>query len=303
MDTQRKDAGLERGAKPVAPFRAPYAGADEEMAARFLAAAPPDAETEARIDARARRLVEFIRARAVGLGGIEDFLHEYALSTKEGLALMVLAEALLRIPDDATADRLIEDRLTAGGFLHHEAHSNAALVSASAWALGVSAKIVSAHDTPHTILEALAERLGRPAVRTAIRRAVHLLGSQFVLGETIEQACKRAAARPEFRYSFDMLREGARTATDAQRHFEAYADAIEAIGRRTAPEKPSLLPGVSVKLSALHPRFEAISRRRVLPELGDRVSALARQARARDLYFTIDAEEADRLELSLDVIK
>lgn len=303
MDTQRKDAVLGRAAEPVAPFRAPYAGADEEIAARFLAAPPPDPETEARIDARARRLVDFIRARSVGLGGIEDFLHEFALSTKEGLALMVLAEALLRIPDGPTADRLIEDRLTAGDFLHHEARSSATLVSASAWALGVSARIVSAHDTPHTILEALAERLGRPAVRTAIRRAVHLLGSQFVLGETIEQACRRAAARPEFRYSFDMLREGARTAADAQHHYAAYAHAIDTIGRRAAPEKPSLRPGVSVKLSALHPRFEATSRARVLTELGERVSALARQARARDLYFTIDAEEADRLELSLDVIK
>jgi RHH-type proline utilization regulon transcriptional repressor/proline dehydrogenase/delta 1-pyrroline-5-carboxylate dehydrogenase len=302
MDTQRKDAVLDRAAEPVAPFRAPYAGADEEIAARFLAAPPPDPETEARIDARARRLVDFIRARSVGLGGIEDFLHEFSLSTKEGLALMVLAEALLRIPDGPTADRLIEDRLTAGDFLHHEARSSATLVSASAWALGVSARIVSAHDTPHTILEALAERLGRPAVRTAIRRAVHLLGSQFVLGETIEQACRRAAARPEFRYSFDMLREGARTAADAQHHYAAYAHAIDTIGRRAAPEKPSLRPGVSVKLSALHPRFEATSRVRVLTELGERVSALARQARARDLYFTIDAEEADRLELSLDVI-
>ncbi|MFO1101181.1 MAG: bifunctional proline dehydrogenase/L-glutamate gamma-semialdehyde dehydrogenase PutA [Xanthobacteraceae bacterium] len=303
MDTQRKDAVLGRAAEPVALFRAPYAGADEEIAARFLATPPPDPETEARIDARARRLVDFIRARSVGLGGIEDFLHEFALSTKEGLALMVLAEALLRIPDGPTADRLIEDRLTAGDFLHHEARSSATLVSASAWALGVSARIVSAHDTPHTILEALAERLGRPAVRTAIRRAVHLLGSQFVLGETIEQACRRAAARPEFRYSFDMLREGARTAADAQHHYAAYAHAIDTIGRRAAPEKPSLRPGVSVKLSALHPRFEATSRARVLSELGERVSALARQARARDLYFTIDAEEADRLELSLDVIK
>ena len=303
MDTQRKDAVLDRAAEPVAPFRAPYAGADEEIAARFLAAPPPDPETEARIDARARRLVDFIRARSVGLGGIEDFLHEFALSTKEGLALMVLAEALLRIPDGPTADRLIEDRLTAGDFLHHEARSSATLVSASAWALGVSARIVGAHDTPHTILEALAERLGRPAVRTAIRRAVHLLGSQFVLGETIEQACRRAAARPEFRYSFDMLREGARTAADAQQHYAAYAHAIDAIGRRAAPEKPSLRPGVSVKLSALHPRFEATSRARVLSELGERVGALARQARARDLYFTVDAEEADRLELSLDVIK
>ncbi|MGZ8387365.1 MAG: bifunctional proline dehydrogenase/L-glutamate gamma-semialdehyde dehydrogenase PutA [Rhodoplanes sp.] len=292
---------MKHGVESLAPFRALYAGADEEIAARFLAATPLDAAAEARIDARARRLVEFIRARSVGIGGIEDFLQEYALSSKEGLALMVLAEALLRIPDDATADRLIEDRLTAGDFLHHEARSGAVLVSVSAWALGLSARIVGAHDTPHSVLEALAQRLGRPAVRTAIRRAVHLLGSQFVLGETIEQALKRAAGQPEFRYSFDMLREGARTAADAQNHFQAYADAIEAVGRRAA-ERPSMRPGVSVKLSALHPRFEAISRTRVLAELGDRVAALARRAMAHDLYFTIDAEEADRLELSLDVI-
>ncbi len=278
------EARRKHGAEPIAPFRAPFAGADEAIAARFLAAAPLDAQADARIDARARRLVEFIRARSVGIGGIEDFLQEYALSSKEGLALMVLAEALLRIPDDATADRLIEDRLLAGEFLHHEARSGALLVSASAWALGLSARIVGAQDTPHSVLEGLAKRLGRPAVRTAIRRAVHLLGSQFVLGETIEQALKRAAGQPEFGYSFDMLREGARTAADAQSHFQAYADAIEAVGRRAATGRPSMRPGVSVKLSALHPRFEATSRMRVLAELGDRVAALARRARAHDLF-------------------
>ena len=302
LKTRGSDAGLEPRPPELAPFRAPYAEPDEELAARFLAEAPPlDLEAEARIDARARRLVEFIRARSVGIGGIEEFLQEYALSSKEGLALMVLAEALLRIPDAATADHLIEDRLMAGDFLHHEARSGALLVSASAWALGVWARVLGAHDTPHSILEALAERLGRPTVRIAIRRAVRLLGSRFVLGETIEQALKCAAAQPQFEYSFDMLREGARTAADAQKNFEAYAAAIEAVGRSVRPNKP-LRPGVSIKLSALHPRFEAVSRARVVVELGERVAALAGRARAYDLHFTVDAEEADRLELSLDVI-
>src|SRR5882672_589775 len=195
------------------PFRAPYAPADEELAARFLAEAARGEEAEARIDARAAGLIEAIRARAGGVGGIEDFLHEYSLSTKEGLALMVLAEALLRVPDNATADRLIEDKLTAADFSRHEVRSDALLVSASAWALGLSARIVQAHETPETILASLVGRLGPPAVRTATRQAMRLLGSHFVLGQTIAEALGRA--RAEFRYSFDMLGEGARAARDA----------------------------------------------------------------------------------------
>ncbi len=296
------DERVSLDAGTIAPFRADYAGADDAVAARFLGEPPPDALAEARIDARAGRLVAFIRARSGGIGGIEEFFQEYALSTKEGLALMVLAEALLRIPDDATADRLIEDRLLAGDFLHHEARSGGVLVSASTWALGLSARIVGAQDTPHSILESLVGRLGRPAVRTAIRQAMYLLGSHFVLGETIEQGLKRAAAHPEFRYSFDMLGEGARSAADAQRYADSYAGAIEAIARRAGAESLPARAGISIKLSALHPRFEAISRARVLGELGSRVVALAQQAKAHDLMFTIDAEEADRLELSLDII-
>ena len=287
---------------PVVPkFAAPYAPADEDLAAELLPHASLGPAVEARIDVRAARLVEAVRARAGGLGGIEEFLHEYSLSTREGLALMVLAEALLRVPDAVTTDRLIEDKLAAGDWSHHEMKSHAFLVSASAWALGVSARIIHPGETPEGILDNLARRLGLPALRAAVRQAMRLLGSHFVLGQTIEEALTRAAARPAFRYSFDMLGEGARTAADAQRYLEAYAHAIAAIGagaRGALPDRP----GISVKLSALHPRYEPLAHERVKSELTPRLVALAHQAKAHDLNFTVDAEEADRLELSLDVI-
>jgi RHH-type transcriptional regulator, proline utilization regulon repressor / proline dehydrogenase / delta 1-pyrroline-5-carboxylate dehydrogenase len=297
-----EDARQRAGRIAVEPFTAPYAPADEDMARTLLAVAPRPSEAEARIDATATRLVEGIRSRASGLGGIEDFLHEYSLATREGLALMVLAEALLRVPDGATADRLIEDKLGSADWSHHEVRSNAILVSASAWALGVSARIVHPGETPETILAGLARRLGLPAVRAATRQAMRLLGSHFVMGQTIEQALARAAASPEFRYSFDMLGEGARTAADAERYFETYAGAIEAIGRAAGTARLPVRSGISVKLSALHPRFEPTSGSRVLAELVPRLLALARAARSHDLNFTVDAEEADRLELTLDVI-
>ncbi|HVY58050.1 MAG TPA: bifunctional proline dehydrogenase/L-glutamate gamma-semialdehyde dehydrogenase PutA [Xanthobacteraceae bacterium] len=287
------------GALP--PFRAPFAPDDEEMAAAFLAAAGFDSAADARIDRRAGRLIASIREHAGGLGGIEDFLHEYSLSTKEGLALMVLAEALLRVPDAATADRLIEDKLAAGDWSRHEGRSAALLVSASAWALGVSARIVHPGETPEGILETLARRLGLPTVRTATRHAMRLLGSHFVLGQTIAEALGRAAAQPKLRWSFDMLGEGARTADDAARYFAAYAVAIEAIGKSRIGASAPHRAGISVKLSALHPRFEAISRQRVLAELVPRLVDLAANARRCGLALTVDAEEADRLELSLDV--
>ncbi len=284
------------------PFAAPYAPPDEEIARRFLLDAARDAGGERRIDARAGALIRAIRAGSGALGGIEDFLREYSLSTKEGLALMVLAEALLRVPDAATADKLIEDKLAAADWSHHETKSSALLVSASAWALGITARIVQPGETPDTILEDLAKRLGRPAVRAATRQAMRLLGSHFVMGQTIEEALARAGGHREFRYSFDMLGEGARTADDAARYFESYAAAIDAIGTAAGNDPLPARPGISVKLSALHPRYEAVSRERVLAELPPRLLDLARQAKAHDLNFTVDAEEADRLELSLEVI-
>jgi RHH-type proline utilization regulon transcriptional repressor/proline dehydrogenase/delta 1-pyrroline-5-carboxylate dehydrogenase len=283
-------------------FRAAFAPPDEDLAAGFLSGARRDEATERRVDRRARALVEAIRARAGGLGGIEDFLHAYSLSTKEGLALMVLAEALLRVPDAATADRLIEDKLAAGRWLDGDLKSTALLVSASAWTLGIASRIIHPSETPETILDAVVRRLGLPALRTAIRQAMRLIGSHFVLGQTIEEALARARSHGEFRYSFDMLGEGARSADDAETYFDAYAAAIAAIGASAGNAAWPARPGISVKLSALHPRFEAVSRRRVLAELPPRVAELARMARARELGFTIDAEEADRLELSLDVI-
>src|SRR5688572_27387314 len=285
----------------VSAFSAAYASPDEVIAARLLSSMRRSSEAEARIDGRARRLIEAIRARAGGLGGIEDFLHAYSLSTKEGLALMVLAEALLRVPDAATADRLIEDKLAAGDW-SEAARSGAFLVSASAWTLGVTARVIQPGETPENIVESLVKRLGLPTVRVATRQAMRLLGSHFVLGQTIEEALGRAGSHREFRYSFDMLGEGARTAADAGRYFEAYAEAIDAIGKRGGNAALPARPGISVKLSALHPRYEAVSRERVLAELTPRVLELARKAKGHDLNFTVDAEEADRLELSLDVI-
>ena len=289
---------------PPPPFSAPYAPDDAAIAGRLLAAAKLNPAQEARIDRTASRLIESIRANDDPLGGVEDMLREFALSTKEGLALMVLAEALLRVPDARTADAFIEDRLGQGDFVHHETKSTAFLVNASAWALGVSARVIQPGETPQGTLGRLTKRLGAPAVRAATRQAMRLMGSHFVLGETIEAALERAKpqARHHQRYSFDMLGEGARTADDARRYFDSYASAIEAIGRAADSKPLPDRPGISVKLSALHPRFEAVSRERVMRELVPRLLALAQQAKAFDLNFTVDAEEADRLELSLDVI-
>src|SRR5450830_164872 len=189
--------------RDIAFFQAPYAPPDEAIAAALLAAAGRSDEAEARIDSRAARLVQAIRVRVGGLGGVEDFLHAYALSTKEGLALMVLAEALLRVPDAGTADRLIEDKLKVGDWAHRDARSTALLVSASAWTLGITARVIHPGETPEGIVEALVKRLGLPAVRAATRQAMRLLGSHFVLGQTIAEALARAGSQHAFLYSFD----------------------------------------------------------------------------------------------------
>jgi len=289
---------------PPPPFSAPYAPDDRLIAARLFESSRLDAGQEQRINDTATRLIEAIRANDDPLGGVEDMLREFALSTKEGLALMVLAEALLRVPDARTADRFIEDRLGQGDFVHHETRSSAFLVNASAWALGMSARVIQPGETPRGTIGRLAKRLGLPAVRAATRQAMRLMGSHFVLGGTIEAALERAESdrAPAPRYSFDMLGEGARTAEDAVRYFNSYASAIEAIGRNAGHRPLPDRPGISVKLSALHPRYEAVSHQRVMSELVPRLIDLARQAKAHDLNFTVDAEEVDRLELSLDVI-
>src|SRR6201994_2677 len=205
------------------PFSAAYAGDDRIIAERLLASARLDAEQDQRIDRIASRLIEAIRTNDDPLGGVEDMLREFALSTKEGLALMVLAEALLRVPDARTADRFIEDKLGEGDFVHHETRSSAFLVNASAWALGVSARVIAPGETALGTIGRLPGRRGAPAVRAATRQAMRLMGNHFVLGETIEAALARAHATSGPRYSFDMLGEGARTQADAERYFNSYA--------------------------------------------------------------------------------
>ena len=284
-------------------FDAPYAPDDGALAQQLLSSARLSVAQDTRIDRTATRLIDAIRSRATGFGGVEDLLREFSLSTKEGLALMVLAEALLRVPDAHTVDQFIEDKLGKGDFIHHETRSSAFLVNASVWALGLSARIVRDDDTPQGTLGQLARRIGLPAIRTATRQAMRLMGNHFVLGETIEAALDRAQSHARgARYSFDMLGEGARTRDDARRYFNSYAASIKAIGRiagdNTLPDRP----GISVKLSALHPRYEAVSRARVMAEIVPEVIELARAAKQANLNFTVDAEEADRLELSLDVI-
>src|SRR5712692_1364998 len=193
---------IERGEIP--PFAGTYAPPDEAIAARLLAEAPRAADAERRIDARAARLVEAIRARAGGLGGLEDFLREFSLSTREGLALMVLAEALLRVPDAATQDRLIEDKLAGGDWSDRADHAETWLVLASTWALGLSSRLIQPGETPDSIITGLVRRVGKPAVRTATRQAMRVLGHHFVLGETIAEALRRARPLESrgFRHSY-----------------------------------------------------------------------------------------------------
>ncbi|MFD2182496.1 bifunctional proline dehydrogenase/L-glutamate gamma-semialdehyde dehydrogenase PutA [Rhodoplanes azumiensis] len=312
MSTQEAAMPASRPPNGPAPFRAPLAPPDEPIAERSLAAGRLDPAAEARIEARATRLVEAVRTGPGGIGGIDDLMREYALSTREGLALMVLAEALLRVPDDATADRLIEDRLRAADFVHHAGRSGTLVGSVAAAALGLSARLVAAEETPHGLVAPLVARLGRPAVRAAVCQAIRLLGTHFVFAETIGEAVHRAARQPRLRWSFDMLGEGARTAADAERYAANYAAALAAMARHAGPPAagatrtgtdPDGRPSLSVKLSALHPRYEAVSRNRVMAELGPRLRDLAGAAHAHGIGITIDAEEADRLELSLDLFE
>ncbi len=220
----------------------------------MLSAARLSPSGEARIDAEATALIEAIRAKSGGIGGIEDVLREYSLSTKEGLALMVLAEALLRVPDSATADKLIEDKLGAADFAEHETKSSSFLVNASAWALGITARVIQPGETGRHHREPC--QAHRPAtVRGATRQAMKVMGNHFVLGQTIDEALSRATSGKGrlYRYSFDMLGEGARTGADAERYFKSYSDAIERIGRGAGNETLPNRPGISVKLSRCIP--------------------------------------------------
>src|SRR3978361_1934464 len=220
-------------ASPLPAFKAAYAPDDGVLASRLLDTAGMSPVQDERIDRMASRLIGAIRASDHGLGGVEDMLREFALSTREGLALMVLAEALLRAPDPRTADQFIEDKLGQGDFVHHETRSSAFLVNASAWALGMSARVIAPGETPQGTIGRLPKRLGAPAVRAATRQAMRLMGSHFVLGETIEAALVRVQSHSSPRAprdSFAVAGQRARTAADAARYFNSYQRAIDAIG-------------------------------------------------------------------------
>ena len=286
------------------PFAPPYAAPDEEIVPRLVRTVRRDVEAENRIDATATKLIEGIRERADSIGGLEDFLRDYGLTTREGLALMVMAEALLRVPDAATQDALIADKIGAGDWDATDSHSDTWFVSAATWGLGLSTRIVRPGETPQGVLASATKRIGAPAVRQGVRQAMRFLGHQFVLGQSIDDALKRARSSEAngFRYSYDMLGEGARTWDDAKRYARSYADAIERIGRAAGNKALPDRPGISVKLSALHPRYEARKRQQVMEQLCPTLLHLAEAAKSYDLNFTVDAEEQDRLELSLDVI-
>ncbi|HVY63218.1 MAG TPA: bifunctional proline dehydrogenase/L-glutamate gamma-semialdehyde dehydrogenase PutA, partial [Gammaproteobacteria bacterium] len=281
--------------------------ADERVALEQLAAyAAPTGADAARIDADARSLVEAIRRRRRRAVGLDALLGEYALSSREGIVLMCLAESLLRIPDRATADRLIADKLGSADWQTHLGASESLFVNASTWALLLTGRIARAADftePPANLLVRLIGRLGEPIVRAALRQAMQVLGEQFVMGETIDAALVRAGHAPAFLYSFDMLGEAALTAADAQRYTDAYAAAIAAIGSGVAAGTAIReAPGISVKLSALSPRYEFAQATRAVDEAARRTLTLAAAARTAGVGLTIDAEEADRLDLSLAVL-
>ncbi len=258
----------------------------------------------ARISAAAAELVRKIRGSSE-LGLMEVFLAEYGLSTDEGIALMCLAEALLRVPDAETMDELIEDKIAPSDWGKHLGHSASSLVNASTWALMLTGRVLDDEKpglTRH--LRSAVKRLGEPVIRSAVARAMREMGRQFVLGEDIHKAMKRAAGMQAkgFTYSYDMLGEAARTDADARFYHLAYSRAISAIADHCTNDSVAENPGISVKLSALHPRYEVAQQARVMEELVPRVRALALLAKSAGMGFNIDAEEADRLSLSLDVI-
>jgi RHH-type proline utilization regulon transcriptional repressor/proline dehydrogenase/delta 1-pyrroline-5-carboxylate dehydrogenase len=275
------------------------------LVADLIAEAGLSATQRDAITAHGADLVSRIR-RAAKPGLMEVFLAEYGLSTGEGIALMCLAEALLRVPDAETMDALIEDKIAPSDWGRHLGHSASSLVNASTWALMLTGKVLDDRE-PGVVghLRAAVKRLGEPVIRTAVSRAMKEMGRQFVLGETIEKAMTRATELEAkgYTYSYDMLGEAARTEADARRYHLSYSKAITAIAAAAKGNDIRANPGISVKLSALHPRYEVAKRARVMEELVPRVRALAGLARAAGLGFNIDAEEADRLALSLEVIE
>jgi RHH-type proline utilization regulon transcriptional repressor/proline dehydrogenase/delta 1-pyrroline-5-carboxylate dehydrogenase len=300
---------LPAAAPPLrAAITAAYARDEGEHVAGLLAEARVDDATQARIQRIAEHLVRRVRVKAEDQGAIEAFMREYDLSSEEGVLLMCVAEALLRIPDQETADKLIRDKLGDADWGSHRGQSDSLLVNASTWGLMLTGRMVNlSEDTRRDVGSAfkrLIGRAGEPVIRLAVRQAMRIMGHQFVMGRTIEEALKRSrkGENAAYRYSFDMLGEAAFTRQDADRYFQAYRTAILAIGATGPHPDVFAAPSISIKLSALHPRYEHAKRARVMAELAPRVLQLAQLAKAQQIGFTIDAEEADRLELSLDVI-
>lgn len=257
---------------------------------------------------QAKKLVEKVRAKRLTQGGVDAFMIQYDLSSAEGIALMCLAEALLRIPDPATADKLIQDKISMGDWHRHVGKSESLFVNAATWGLVLTGKMVdTAPSEAHyrSILTRFFTTRSQPVIRQAIRQAMKILGNQFVLGETIQNAMSRARG-PEatgYRFSYDMLGEAARTEADAQHYLKAYSDAIHALGMNQSHCDPITSAGISIKLSALHPRYELAQIDRCFAELYPRLQQLAILAKQYNIGLTIDAEEADRLELSLYLLE
>ncbi len=271
-----------------------------------LARLPPEQAEQVRLTAT--QLVQQVRDERRAQSGLDAFLREYDLGSKEGVMLMCLAEALLRIPDAATADKLIAEKISAGDWAGRVGDSDSLFVNASTWGLMLTGRIVLPDEEqtrdPASFLSRLVARIGEPVVRTALRQAMRILGAQFVMGRSIEEAIRRAR-EPEnraYRHSYDMLGEGALTQAGAEKYFEAYCHAIDAVAQgypdTVGPDRGS----ISVKLSALHPRYERAQRERVHRELTPRVLELAERAAQRGVALTLDAEESERLELSLEII-
>ena len=261
----------------------------------------------AAIAEHAGKLVTAVRRRRQGASGVDHLMREFSLSSQEGVALMCLAEALLRIPDAATADRLIRDKISQGDWRSHLGQSSSLFVNAATWGLMITGKLVStsSEQALGNALTRLITKGGEPLIRKGVDFAMRLLGQQFVMGVTIAEALDRSAinAARGYTHSFDMLGEAAITAADARRYFDAYQQAIIAIGNAAAGRDVYAGPGISVKLSALHPRYSRAQRERVMAELLPRLKSLSLLARQYNIGLNIDAEESERLELSLDLLE
>jgi len=283
-----------------------YRRPEPDCVAALIGPATLPAQIVAAAGLTARKLVGKLRAQRRG-SAVEALVQEYALSSQEGVALMCLAEALLRIPDAATRDALIRDKIADGDWSAHLGSDRSLFVNAATWGLVVTGRLVDSADDRGLggALTRLIARAGEPVIRRGVDLAMRLLGEQFVTGQTIGEALKRSRGMEAkgFRYSYDMLGEAAATAADAARYYASYETAVHAIGRAAAKRGPYAGPGISIKLSALHPRYSRAQADRVTAELLPRVKALAQLSKAYDIGFNIDAEEADRLELSLDLLE